>query len=149
MIHRQMVEGFIGTKQRAYPVRKKCTQEREHSGGAELKEHPMAEHIVCVIHVPLADADGIDRHASNADEHIHRAYHQYGGTSQIDRPQRVCPDPSAHKDRVDNGEQEEADIAAYRWDHIPGHSPKLRVVHLITSSPRAFSQGFLFDRFFR
>ncbi len=88
MIHRQMVEGFIGAQQRAYPIREKYAREREHSGGAELKEHPMAEHIVCAIHVPLADADGIDRHASNADEHIHRAYHQYGGTSQIDRPQR-------------------------------------------------------------
>lgn len=98
----------------------------------------MAEHIVCAIHVPLADADGIDRNASNADEHIHRAYHQYGGTGQIDRPQRVCPNPSAHKDCVNNGEQEEADIAAYRWNHIPGHSPKFCVVHLITSSPAPF-----------
>lgn len=87
------MEGFVGAQQRADSIREKYACEREYGGGAELKEYPVAEHIVCAIHVPLADADGIDRNASNADEHIHRAYHQYGGTGQIDCPQRVCPAP--------------------------------------------------------
>ena len=75
------------------------------------------------------------------------AHHQYDGTDQIDCPQRVCPNPSAHKDRVNNGEQEEADIAAYRRDHIPGHSSKLWVVHLITSSPAPFRRASCLTRF--
>lgn len=67
-----MAEGLIGTQQRTDSIREKDACEREHGGGTELKEYPVAEHIVCAIHVPLADADGIDRNASNADEHIHR-----------------------------------------------------------------------------
>ena len=38
-----MVEGFVGAQQRADSIREKCAREREHSGGAELKEYPMAE----------------------------------------------------------------------------------------------------------
>ncbi len=73
VIHCQMAEGLIGTQQRTDSIREKDACEREHGGGTELKEYPVTEHIVCAIHVPLADADGIDRNASNADEHIHRA----------------------------------------------------------------------------
>ena len=69
--------------------------------------------MVCALYITLANTNGVNGHAADADEHIHRAHCHNDRADQVDCPQRVCPHAPAYKNSVNDGEQKEADIAEY------------------------------------
>jgi len=124
------MKGFVGPKQSADSLHKKRTRKSEHKGSAELEYHPVAEHTVCALYITLADTDGVNGHAADADEHIHRAHCHNDRADQVDCPQRVCPHAPAYKNSVNDGEQKEADIAEYCGKNVPDYIPNLCVIHV-------------------